>query len=392
MKAVIIKHLSFILMLGGSGLYFLSSILAKKYLHPDDFYLWNALLTIIAISFSFVYLGSEQLFVRLGIVEGDKYIINIHVIYLMLFSVVSYIGFLFGIYSLGFFDLDLIIYSAFISIFIAILIFFHNLYRVKSFFNTSQLVLNSWKFFLLLMLMSSHYFEFDIKLAVACSFIISCLILIVFCNKNNSHLEFSNNTSDGTFALYLSFLFSLMVITLMGSFDRLAIEKFLNKEVFSQYVYLVTILIMPFGLVSSYFGFKEVVYFKEKFSRKDFYGKLLNVSIVVSILFSIWFVFLEIIKDIISLDLDFSYFIPSLLLSVIRCVHSIISSLFGVKAGPKDIRNANFIVICFILLVISLIKLGVILVSPLNVMYMMASIWAIRTLAFSLLIRNIDEY
>ncbi|TOP98879.1 hypothetical protein CGH03_24280, partial [Vibrio parahaemolyticus] len=79
------------------------------------------------------------------------------------------------------------------------------------------------------------------------------------------------------------------------------------------------VTIMPFSLISSYFGFKEVAYLKSKYDKGLFNRKMIAVGVGSFLMFFIWFNFIYFIRSFIDLDLNYELLIPLVILVVSKC-------------------------------------------------------------------------
>lgn len=390
MKISLLKsNISFVIMAFFSLCYFISSFIAKKSMSDDDFYYWNVLITLISASFSFCFLGAEQLFVRFGKVNCNNYEVPRDTILLMFSSNILYFIFLVFVVNRYFFIIDSIETLFFVSIFPSFSVLCYNFSRMRKKFVTAQLLNNSWKPILLIGVFIANFFSVveTMVLMMLVSFSISALYIF----KNRGHLTISNDKQPKEWkTLFLGFSLSLFVMVLLNSIDRVIVEKIFTQEEFSSYVYLLSILIMPFSLISSYFGFKEVAYLKSEYVKEKFRKKTYQVALISSVLFTLWFIIIFLSSDILELELAGGMFIPALLLVVSKCVYSMFSSIFGLKAKAKDIQMANVItviLIFFICLILLNIK-----VSIYDVILSISILWIGRCFIFLIYIKEIKEY
>ncbi|TOE18448.1 hypothetical protein CGJ47_24200, partial [Vibrio parahaemolyticus] len=74
------RHSSLIIMGVYSLVFFLSSVLGKKLLDENEFYVFNVSIVLFSMAFTYCYLGTEQLFVRFSSIIKDRTHISINVI------------------------------------------------------------------------------------------------------------------------------------------------------------------------------------------------------------------------------------------------------------------------------------------------------------------------
>ncbi|NYR12052.1 hypothetical protein HC000_05985 [Pseudoalteromonas sp. MIP2626] len=338
-------NLSLLIMFFGAGLLFISNIVAKSSLAEEDFYIWNVLLTISTLSFSFCLLGSEQLFVRQGKLKGEFYdielvVCNLMVVSCVLFTVLSY--FLFSGYL---FDIKLDFYVVLITLPVSLIVFFYHFYRMVGLFNISQLINNIWKMLLIPFLyLYIHEYLLALNVVLFASLALSLLVISYFYFRLPFKIRFikRDKSKKKLFLLFLSYSFSLLVITFISMYDRLVVDYMnIDKTIFSNYVYLFTLLIFPFNLIATYFGFKEAKQIKHGVNRNAYIRKSLLYSLIVLFLFVIWFILLSIFEAVINFELQVKYIVPVAFLVFIKVFYSMQSAFVGIKAQAGFIFYSN---------------------------------------------------
>lgn len=338
-------NFSLLIMFFGAGLLFIANILAKSSLIEDDFYVWNVFLTIFTLSFSFCLLGSEQLLVRLGELKGGFYNIELTVLSFMVISCILFTVLSYFLFSGYLFDIDLGFHVVFITLPISFIVFFYHFYRMVGLFNVSQLINNIWKIFLIL---SLYLYINEYLLALNIVFFGSLVVSVIVISGFYYYLPFKVRLVNGDcdkkklFLLYLSYSFSLFVITLISMYDRFIVDYMnIDKTTFSNYIYLFTLLIFPFNLIASYFGFKEAKQIKHGVNRNDYILKSFHYSLFVSLLFSIWFIVMSFLEEVINIKLPTMYIIPLIFLVFIKVFYSMQSAFVGIKAHAGFIFYSN---------------------------------------------------
>ncbi|MGS0534538.1 hypothetical protein [Pseudoalteromonas sp. SaAl2] len=380
---------SFFIMALSSLLYFMATFLAKKTMNEGDFYYWNVLLTISAISYSFCFFGSEQLFLRCGEVKGTQYQIPKSILKVMFVSFLLYlIGFSL-LTNIMLFRVGDYLLTALVALLSASSVFAYNLLRITKCFTASQFINNFWKialFFAVLIANGSNVKE-SLYIALAlCSFITVGVLIKLF-----SHLKITSETPTNLTSLFFSFSMSLLVLVLLNNFDRVFVEKLFEKEQFSSYVYLLSLLIMPFSIISSYIGFKEVAALKTCYIKTEFNKKVLLVTSGLLIAFSVWFVALLVFSSYLELTIELSYFLPCLIIVIVKSVYSLYSALFGLKGTAKQIQVSNLVTILAV--VISLVfSCFIINEQPSLILYTVAVVWFSRLLTFIFFVRHQSNY
>ncbi|EWH08498.1 polysaccharide biosynthesis protein [Catenovulum agarivorans DS-2] len=380
---------SFFVMALSSLLYFMATFLAKKTMIEEDFYYWNVLLTISAISYSFCFLGSEQLFLRFGMVHGKDYHVPKTIIKAMGWSFVLY---LFGFSILTntvLFRVNDYYLTALVGILSASSVFVYNFLRVTKLFTASQIVNNFWKialFVAVLVAAGSNVKEILYITLTLCTFVGLWSLSVVF-----RKLKITDKYTGNTKSLFLSFAFSLLVLVLLNNFDRVLIEKVFSKEEFSDYIYLLSLLIMPFSIISSYIGFKEVAELKKRYVKSQFNKKVLLVGVTLSIVFTVWFLTLVCLREYLELPIKFSYFIPCITIVIVKSIYALYSSLFGLKGTARQIQISNLITVISVVFSI-VVSYPLIIGQPTLVLYSVAAVWLTRIFVYAYFVRHQPEY
>ncbi len=153
---------------------------------------------------------------------------------------------------------------------------------------------------------------------------------------------------------------------------------------------MLTVLIMPFSLISSYFGFKEVAYLKSKYNKKVFFNKMLAVGLISFFFFAVWFNIVYLFRGYIEVDISYNVFIPLSIMVVTKCVYSLVSALFGLRSTKKDIIHANLytsIIIAFSTFILFSSN-----VTLQKMIYFMSVLWLARMCIYIIFCNNINEY
>lgn len=379
---------SFLIMALSSLLYFSATFLAKKTMTDDDFYYWSVLLTISGISYSFCFFGSEQLFLRYGQLRSGQYYVPTHIIKIMIFSFLVYLVLFSLLTNMVLFRINDFWLTILVGLLSASCVFVYNLLRITKLFTASQLINNFWKtalFFAVLIADGSNVREILFSTLLIC-FLVAAIFLI----KTLPKISFTKGKTDNLSSLFIGFALSLFVLVLMNNFDRFFIEIFFSKENFSNYVYLFSLLVMPFSIISSYIGFKEVAMLKTRYIRTEFHKKVIQIGCGLAVIFTLWFAVVKIFSVHLELNIKMSYFFPCIAIVVIKSIYSLYSSLFGLKATGKQIQASNIISIIAVLLCVGCAYLFI--NEPFLILYLVAAVWFIRVLLFGFLIRNLADY
>ncbi|CAA0124449.1 Uncharacterised protein [BD1-7 clade bacterium] len=376
-------------MVASAASYFLASIFSKKYMSEEDFYYWNVFVTLMSVSYSFCFLGAEQLFLRFGHREGNQYSLSKDTVRVLLISNAIYCVLITLITYFFVFEIEEYWYTASLTLMAGVFVFTYNYFRILGKFFLSQLSNNMWKLILLIALVFLHEYGALVSSFVALSAsTVFCLVLLYY---HRSLLVVLSEKQPGDWIkLWFGFGLSLLCLMLLNNLDRFLVETTVSKSSFSSYTYLYTLLILPFSIVSSYVGFKEIVRLKKEYSRRKFYSKTLIIVLLVALLFSAWYLALYFASPFLELELEGAYFIPCLILVCVKCGYSMFSSLFGLKASASQMLRAN---------ISTLIAMSSAFIMPfyfqvtfVNVICLFAGFWILRLIAFWHAVQRIEEY
>lgn len=384
------RHSSLLLLGAFSACYFLAMIVARKTLAPDDLYFWNALVTLVAMSFTFCFFGSEQLFLRFSGVSGTGQVrINRTTLCLMGAALVLFTVLLAALSEGYFFQLGSYVIYPVLGLCVGLFVFVYNLLRVRKSFSTAQLAANGWKFTILIGLLFAPLGH--APLIIMAGLGAACVGAAWLFFKNRSALEINDDPMPEQWkTLFLGFLLSLFVLMLLNNADRLIMTRYGSEALFSEYVYLVTLLLLPFSLLSNYFGFKEMAYMKRHYDRQAFVRKTLGVGALAAGLFLPWFALIYMAQGLLEVPVEVSYALPCLVIVTCRCAYALLSTLFGLKGEPGQIHAANILTLLAIVAAMAVL-LGV-GVTITNVLVLLAAFWCARLIIYAWYTRSISEY
>lgn len=390
LKGFLRKNVSFFALVFFSIAFLSSSILARKILTDSDFYYFTSVLTIISIYLSLCFLGSEQLLLRhASVMSFSRIRINGKILLVMFFSLILF-SLVFSIISeLMFFRLQNKSLYILIGLSIGSFVFVYNSLRLQGFFFLAQVAANGWKLPLLLAVASSLWGDF--RFLISSSLFISFLFTIIIFQSKKKYIDiFWSDLPEGWVNLYLGFMGSLFTIMLIGHLDRLLVVKYLSPSEFSNYVYLIMMLIMPFSLIANYFGFREVPKLKVSYNPRSFVSRIKLIGFGCIVLFTLWFIFVWAISSYLQVNIESDFFIPSVIIIVSRILYSFMSALFGLTASARDIMMSNVI---FIILIVASTSFVVFIgLTVLNILYFSAFIWSSRFSLYFLFSRKIKAY
>ncbi|WP_394157430.1 hypothetical protein [Vibrio campbellii] len=369
--------------------YFSSSFFAKKQLDDHDFYTWNMFITLMSMSFSFCFLGSEQLFTRFIIGDKDKYFIQRDTIITLMISNVIYFLFLIIIVDKVWFKTSNISLYFLVSISSAIFVIIYNSFRVSKLFVRSQLANGFWKIIILIFLLIPVNISFEYKLYLALLVSLFMSISIFYYSKLEICLINQKQPKDWK-KIFFGFFLSLFVMMILNNIDRVLVEKVISSKYFSEYVYMLSLTVLPFSLISSYVGFKELAYLKNKYNKAIYMRRMINTGVLVIFLYSVWFSLVMFFSGLLEVSLTYSYFFPTLFLVLVKCIYSYYSALFGLNASGEQMIKSNIFTMAFLIIMFFIvINFGD---SIEFILYGVTMSWFSRCIVISIYMRGIDDY
>lgn len=383
------RHFSFILLAVFSASYFAAMVVAKKVLNEGDFYLWNVYITLIAVSFSFCFLGSEQLLLRFSRVVNGGVVIGANTLLVMAGSLLLYLLLVAFVIEDIFTNARFSYLHILVAFVVGIFVFVYNYLRLIRRFALSQFSANGWKLFLLLAVLVLG--GGNVESIVFGSLGIACLssLGVLVCLRKMFIVEWEPQPADWK-QLYFGFAASLFVMMLIGNVDRFLMGRYASPDEFSSYVYLVSMLVMPFSILSNYFGFREVAALKVRYSKSLMRSKLIKIAGASAIFFGLWFVVLMLFSGYLEIELYIYYFIPALFIVVLRNVYALLSALFGLHGTPRQIQLANGITLFSVAAMVMMI----VLIGPsvTAVLWLIAGFWMLRFVLYWYFTAVIPDY
>lgn len=383
------KHSSLIIMLLASFSMFCINVIAKKTL-PSDIYTWLALYLIyIGYLGTLSFFASENVLIRYSVINEGVIFIQRNLLFQMsiawggAFVIIPAVGsWVSNNNEVGI----LFFYAPFL--FFSTTVLFSIIYRLVGSFFVSQVILHGWKiFFLIIFTILSVCEEVVTSNVVAIVFIISAAIMaflaiVYFYASKNIVIrvvESVYSIKEITSLQYMFFL-SFVYFAILGSADRIILSGHIEPILFSEYLYLITLLLFPINIITNYVGFKELIYIKR--------GKLVGISneiyksiTVTLLLYMSYSGALFLSKNVLSINFDLYVWGAVLIIVACKTPYAIYSSILGAKGNTVDIRSVNYISI-FVLLVVCVITY---LCKDIHVaIYAVSSAWIARVSLFYL--------
>ncbi|MCK1793686.1 hypothetical protein [Pseudomonas violetae] len=389
MKAILSKstsHLSFLIMCAGSGVLFLSNILAKNFLSTQDYLSLSYIITITTILSSFALGGMEQLIIRFGTNDNNKITIDKTSSICIIAALITAILISPITINIIFPNSLSIVWIFLLTLSFCLALINYNISRIKSRFIEAQISSNAWKFALFsgvaaCILWPSNDFENTLLSLIAGAAIFNIYLSII----NIKSLTITRNQSS-TLSTGLAFSFSLAIMTVLGTFDRVLAEKFSGPSLFTEYVYFSMILIYPFNMIASYIGFREAVIFKTNFSKNLIRQKAWKLLIKISFLFLLFGGCVYSLSSFINLKLTWLNMLLCYLLICTKCIYSIFSAVMGSRASASEIWKSNLFSAAAII-AISGIYFSLSQEVTLNsLLSLFIALWASRTIIFTYMV------
>lgn len=390
LAALLKQHASLGLLGLSSVSYFGAMIVARKTLEPDDLYFWNVLVTLVAMGFSFCFFGAEQLFLRFSTLNGARVSINSATLWLMGGALALHIALVALLSESYFFRLDMLALYPLVGMCVGTFVFVYNLMRIRKSFIAAQLAANGWKFTILGAILVAPLGNVEL-LITAAGLGLACAGTLALFWRNRSALEVNVAPIPAQWrTLFLGFAFSLFVLMLMNNADRLIITRYGSEAQFSEYVYLVSLLLLPFSLLSNYFGFKEMAYLKQTYDRHHFLRKTVGAGGLAAVLFVPWFGLVYTFQSLLEVPVSWSYAFPALLIVICRCSYSLLSTLFGLKGTPRQIHMANLLTLLAIGCAIAVILMVGVTIN--SILILLAAFWCSRVIIYAWFSARITEH
>lgn len=385
------KHISLFVIAFASLLFFILNIFLKKELSLIDYGTYSIFITYVSLLMSFGMLGFEQTLLRTTVID-NKLNIEKKIILPTIISF-SFICFLGSYLMIANYDIRLGFFKILILSFCVVLTkLTFNLFRLKSWFVISQIVLNFWK--LTIFLVVCYYFFFDIDFNI--KYLFNYILLLFFVSAltlfwvfKEINLIKNKNTYDLIKQSGLFFV-TLFTISLINFGDRFFIESRFGLEELGNYFFYINIFLFPFSLFQTYVGFKEIIVFKKEFNKDMLYKKI-KYLIKYSIFFSlVLFIFLYLIEYLNIYDLEIksnlNIIIPLIFLGNIKVLYSLLSSAMGAICDDSMLNNINVRSIISLVVILPCIYYLSFNIS-ITIIFVIA-LWAIRCLIWYNQLKN----
>lgn len=370
-------------MCAGAGALFLANIITKRFLPEQDYLALSYLITITTILNSFALGGMEQLIVRYCTHKNNH--TEVDKSSLMAITTTMAISLIAS---------PLIITTLFpeslswpwicvLTLSFCLTLINYNLCRVRSKFVEAQLSSGAWKFLIFFGVAACYAgLSGDLQTTLLIGIAFTVILNLYLARKNLKDLVITKSNHP-ILSTGLAFSFSLAIMTVLGTFDRVLAEKLSGQALFAEYIYFSMIVIYPFNMIASYVGFREAIYFKTNFSTSLIKRKITGLFIKITILFTIFSGCIYLTSPLTHLSVTWSNMTLSYLLVCIKCIYSIFSALMGSRATAAEIWRSN------ILSAISIAVITVIFIQTndsvtINSLLALFSIlWLSRTLIFT---------
>tara|TARA_B100000927_G_scaffold108089_1_gene87389 strand:+ start:9173 stop:10378 length:1206 start_codon:yes stop_codon:yes gene_type:complete len=355
------KHLAFFVLGFASLSFFIVNILLKEKLSSSDYGLYSLLITYLSLISSFGLLGFEQVLLRTTKIAKKKILVQRNILF-PIFFILIFISFLSSYLFLHYYDYSFSFISFLIFTLLAISIkILFNLFRLLSSFTLAQIILNTWRIGLLIIVILCVFYNLVISLEILFGSICVVLFLTFFFSyKLKKYIDFVNEFNKSKlFKKSILFFLSLITISSINFGDRFFIENRFGIEDLGIYFFYINIFLFPFTLFQSYLGFREIVIFKKKYNQKVLNNKL-RIALFYSLIFGFCLLIIAFLIDISGLyhldfKLNFNMILLLVFLGVIKVCYSLLSSAIGAVCNNKMLYKINRDSIISIILIIPLI-------------------------------------
>jgi len=383
------RHRSFLLLGASSASYFFAMVVARKTLDADGLYFWNVLVTLVSMSFSFCFFGAEQVFLRQSTVMEGRVEINRTTLWVMAGALLLFTVLLAAVFEGYFFHLGGVAIYLFLAVCVGIFVFVYNFLRLRRSFSAAQLAANGWKFTILPGVLLAPFgntawsIMSGFGLAAA-----GAIWLLVYSRK--SLVVTDDLMPVGWKPLFFGYSLSLLVLMVLNNADRLIISRYGSQEQFSEYVYLVTLLLLPFSLLSNYFGFREMAHLKRGYDRRLFARKVFAGGALTGFVFVPWFGLIYAFQEALEVPIIGVYALPGMVIVTCRSSYALLSALFALKARPEQIYIANLLTL--LVIVAGMSFLIVVKVTITSTLLVFAAFWSARIAIYAYFSVQVKEY
>ncbi|WP_156168216.1 hypothetical protein [Grimontia sp. AD028] len=265
------------------------------------------------------------------------------------------------------------------------------LLRLRAEFSHSILAINAWKIisiviFSVVLIVNGSITKSIILTAVIASLITSLIFTLSLTYKKLvTSIKISEPTGGNEdyketeiFKLQYTYLISFLFFAILGSFDRVLLQYRVDINTYTSYLYLVSMLIFPIGIIGNYVGYRELVFIK-KGKKINITTSIVKVSSFSTILFLIYSSLLYLARDIINLEFNYKIWLAVLIVVICKVPYSILSAVVGAKGESSDLITINhFFLLTLVAACIYTYFHGNIYTS----IYLVSSIWTLRVIFY----------
>jgi hypothetical protein len=256
----------------------------------------------------------------------------------------------------------------------------HQLERARGRLLAAQIVLNAWKVALLpiALLAAVALEERRAEVAVTSALLVGSGVAAWLLLRLRQVFRATPGGGDAG-RLFLPFLLSLGVLSALNIADRVALEKVHASAEFARYVYVTTILVTPFGILSAYFGFKEAVRYRTAYSASVLRRDAARTTLLATGGVAAWLVVCYATRGISGVTFDAGLWLLLGLLSVLKCGYGVLSAAMGVRGTARAMYLANLATVLALALYVVAAIAGRASVISIAAGYVL--VWAIRCVA-----------
>nr|WP_254925301.1 oligosaccharide flippase family protein [Pseudomonas fragi] len=329
----------------GAGSIFLSILILKRYLSPEDYGRYSGLITLTMIISAIGLLSYEQATLRLASISENKILILPSNTVLTAMLIAASTSATSSYFYTHYFDDKSSPWKIFIICFsLSMALFASSINRLRSNFTSSQIILHSWKIIFLAVIATIlitkgnvTYESIETILLLAC---ILGLSSAVFSTRNR--IGYSALRIN-TIPLTASFLASTAIIVAINNSDKFAVGKIIGKEELGNYFFTATIYTYPFLIISSFIGLTQLVAFKSKFNISILNKQIRQVLTLTPLILAVYYGITAYAFSLISPGEKQDHILIAVFLAIstTRIVYAVISSAMGATGSTKTILTAN---------------------------------------------------
>lgn len=386
------KHIPLIIPILGSGSAFLLNFIFKSSLPSNEYGEIASLFLITTTLFTIGAIGYEQALVRLLDIKNNVVIFR-HSLILMSFLVLIITPFIsYAVLNLVGAIENANIFFASISITIPACTLLATLFKVKGDLIPHYMMLNIWKFFLLIVVITTFCLQsitINYATSIASTIALGFFVSIAFAKRSGMQLLPGGPTYNHILGYLCAGFISIIGYSIFDGMDRFTINKLFTSSEFGDYFFIFTFIMSPVSIISAYFTARLLPKYKINMdinNLKADYASVVLISALISSLFSSILLIANHF-NIIHFSIDPIHLVIAIsLMSVIRGAYSLLSMAYTVVCSSSTLVITGALLGGLSLLAYFFITEFKTTNSILICSYVFIAFWSIRSILYFLLV------